>query len=136
LGSPGRLDEVLAQVLDLLASFVDLRRGVIALIDSFGEVRPVVGLGGFSARPGGARLPERAIGRVVTTRAPVIVENVDGDADFAAWPAGPSGARQAVIAAPIFDRPSFVGKLSRGDRRRRALPRHDRQYDRSDPASL
>lgn len=114
LGAPGRLDEVLAQVLDLLSSFVDMRGATIVLIDSVGDAKPVVGYGRFEAREGGAILPERAIGRVATARSPVVVGNVENDPDFAAWPVDPDapGGRQAVIAAPILDRGDVIGVLA------------------------
>ena len=114
LGAPGRLDDVLSQVLDLLASFVDMRRGVIALIDAGGVAKPVVGFGGFKTQTAGGSLPERAVGRVVTTRAPLIIDNVEKDADFANWPADPGlgDARQAVVAAPILDRGEVIGVLA------------------------
>ena len=70
LSVPGRLDDVLSQVLALLASFVDMRRATIALIDETGDARPVAGHGGFVKDCGGAPLPERAVGRVVTSKTP------------------------------------------------------------------
>jgi Nif-specific regulatory protein len=110
LAAPGRLDDVLSQVLDFLASFVDMRRGTIGLIDEAGDAKPVVGYGGFSV----SLLPERAVGRVVTSKAPVVIDDVEKDPDFASWPvdANVEGKRQAVIAAPILDRGEPIGVLA------------------------
>ena len=57
LSAPGRLDEVLSQVLDLLASFVDTRRATVALIDEKGEARAVAAYGGYGALLAGVVLP-------------------------------------------------------------------------------
>ena len=114
LSVPGRLDDVLAQVLALLASFVDMRRATIALI---GEARrSEAGRRPWRIRQGfrGAPLPERAVGRVVTSKAPLIVDNIENDPDFAGWPVDPGGKDkgQALIAAPILDRGEAIGVLA------------------------
>jgi len=114
LSVPGRLDDVLSQVLALLASFVDMRRATIALIDETGDARPVAGHGGFVKDCGGAPLPERAVGRVVTSKAPLIVDNVETDSNFSGWPvdSGAASKAQALIAAPILDRGVAIGLLA------------------------
>jgi Nif-specific regulatory protein len=114
LSVPGRLDETLSQVLDLLTSFVALRRAAIAIIDEKGEALLVAGRGGLGPGAGLSVLPERAVGRVVTNKAPLIVDNVENDDDFAAWPVDSAGAgtADAVIAAPILDRGAPIGVLA------------------------
>jgi Nif-specific regulatory protein len=114
LAVPGRLDEVLSQVLMLLSSFVDTRRAIVALIDDRGEARSVAFQGAFSGEARGVLLPKRAVGRVATNKAPLIVDNVEGDADFVGWPSDPGCAdrSQAVLAAPILDRGEAIGVLA------------------------
>jgi Nif-specific regulatory protein len=50
----------------------------------------------------------------VTARTPLIIDDVETDADFSAWPVDPKsgGQHQAVIAAPILDRGDVIGVLA------------------------
>lgn len=115
LAEPGRLEAVLSRVLDMLSSFFDMRRGLLALLDESGGARAAVGVGWREgeARTHFERLPQRFVGRVVTTRTAVIVEDVAHDPLWASWPAGNVGesGEIAVIGAPIQHRGEVIGIL-------------------------
>jgi Nif-specific regulatory protein len=115
LAVPGRLDGVLSHVLTVLASFFELRRGLIVLIDETGQPLSAVGLGW---RDGEAKrqfesLPERVVGRIVTSKMPVIVADVARDSLFAGWAAENAGEGRSVafIGVPIKHRGQVSGTL-------------------------
>ncbi len=115
LAAPGRLDAVLEQALKALASFFDMRRGLIALLDETGEAQSAFGVGW---REGDAKtlfknLPECFVGRIVATNEARIVADVTADPLFDAWPAETAaGARKiSIIGAPIRRRDAVVGIL-------------------------
>src|SRR5512137_639308 len=78
LASPARLENVLAGVLTLLSSFLDMRHGLIALLDGKGAPEVVVGSGWSegAAKLFFDRLPERAVGQIIATKMPVVVDDV------------------------------------------------------------
>jgi transcriptional regulator with GAF, ATPase, and Fis domain len=67
LTSPARLEATLANVLNLLSTFMQMRDGVIALLDDDGTPDIVVGAGWCESSPGQfrPRIPEKAVGPVV-----------------------------------------------------------------------
>jgi Nif-specific regulatory protein len=95
LVTPGRLENMLAKVLTLLSSFLDMHHGVVALLDAEGNVHTAVGIGWREeqAHEYLGRLPERAVGQIVTTRMPVVVANVATSPLFAGWT--PAAGRSA-----------------------------------------
>jgi Nif-specific regulatory protein len=118
LASPLRLERMLAGVLALLSSFLDMRHGLIALLDKQGEPEVVVGSGWseINAKTYFDRLPERAIGQIVATKMPLVVENVAASplfegSDFSEW--GPTdGQPFSLIGVPIKDGDAVVGTLT------------------------
>src|SRR3974390_1927499 len=78
LAAPHRLERTLASVLSVLSSFLDMRHGLFALLDKEGDPEIVVGSGWseVNAKQFFDRLPERAIGQIVATKMPLVVENV------------------------------------------------------------
>lgn len=117
LASPGPLNATLTGVLALLSSFLDMRNGLIALLDEAGEPRVVVGSGcdEAQARRHFQRLPEQVIGRMVVTRQPLVVKNIAfdplfADLDFSSW--GPEGRSYSFIGVPIRDRDKVIGTLT------------------------
>src|SRR5664279_334204 len=72
---PARLEVTLANVLRLLSSFLDMRHGLIALLDDAGNPEVVVGSvwSEDTAKHYFQRLPERAIGRIVVTKMPLVI---------------------------------------------------------------
>ncbi|MBI1866897.1 MAG: nif-specific transcriptional activator NifA [Methylocystis sp.] len=118
LASPNRLEKTLAGVLALLSSFLDMRHGLIALLDAQGEPEIVVGSGWseINAETYFRRLPERAVGQIVATKMPLVVENVAASpmfegSDIAEW--GPTdGTPFSLIGVPIKDGDVVVGTLT------------------------
>ncbi|MDD3443960.1 MAG: sigma 54-interacting transcriptional regulator, partial [Zavarzinia sp.] len=132
LAMPARLEVSLAGVLSLLSSFLDMRNGLIALLDEAGNPEVVVGSGWTeaTAKRYFERLPERAIGRIVVTKTALVVENVAHDplfaeVDFSTW--GPRGASYSFIGVPIKEREKVIGTLTI-DRNWSGLPHF--QFDR------
>jgi Nif-specific regulatory protein len=126
LTTPDRLEVMLGRVLELLASFLDMRHGLIALLDDEGSPEAVIGVGWTEARAEKFRdeLPELAIADVVKTKAPVVVDSVRGHAWFPAsgmseWP---SEADVAFLGVPIEDRGELIGTLSVERNRHRPVP--------------
>ncbi|CAN5242901.1 nif-specific transcriptional activator NifA [soil metagenome] len=114
---PGRIETTLANVLALLSSFLDLHHGIVALLDENGDPRTVVGAGWSEqqAQRYFARLPERAVGQIVTTKMPVVVDNVANSPLFADWQpeVGRSPEeRVSFIGVPIKDRDQVIGTLT------------------------
>ena len=118
LASVNRLEVTLAGVLGLLSSFLEMRHGLIALLDKAGKPEIVVGSGWSetNAKLYFDRLPERAIGQIVTTKMPLVVENVHSSilfkgSDLAGW--GPKdGEPFSLIGVPIKDGDNVVGTLT------------------------
>jgi Nif-specific regulatory protein len=118
LASPNRLERTLAGVLSVLSSFLDMRHGLFALLDTEGDPEIVVGSGWseVNAKQFFERLPERAIGQIVATKMPLVVENVlvsplfEG-ADLSGW--GPAeGEPFSFVGVPIKEGEAVVGTLT------------------------
>ncbi len=114
---PARLESSLAGVLHLLASFLDMRHGLIALLDDDGAPEVVVGSNWSeaTARRYFARLPERAIGRIVVTKMPLVIQHMKQDAlfenwDFSEW--NESDGDWSFIGVPIKDRGKVIGTMT------------------------
>jgi Nif-specific regulatory protein len=117
LSVPARLETSLAGVLHLLASFLDMRHGLIALLDERGAAEVVVGSGwsDATARRYFDRLPERAIGRIVVTKMPLVIEHMKKDPlfekwDFSGW--DPTDGDFSFIGVPIKDRGNVIGTVT------------------------
>jgi Nif-specific regulatory protein len=117
LAAPGHLDQVMSQVLRVLASFIDLRRGLVALLDDNGLAKSAVGIGWRDGEPRDhfAKLPEKIVGRIVAGKMPVIVEDVARDSLFDGWPeadaADCKNRKLGFIGVPIMDRGEVIGTL-------------------------
>ncbi len=118
LASPARLENVLAGVLTLLSSFLDMRHGLIALLDGKGAPEVVVGSGWSegAAKLFFERLPERAVGQIVATRMPLVVEDASASPlfdgmDLSGW-GTEDGQRFSMIGVPIKDGDAVVGTLT------------------------
>jgi Nif-specific regulatory protein len=129
---PERLEVTLARGLHLLSSFLDMRHALIALLQADGSVETVVG---SSCTEAVARryfdaLPERAIGRIVVTQMPLVVERVQDDPLFAGSELAASTDAQDVsfIGVPIKDRGRVIGTLTI-DRDQAAGDRNDYLFD-------
>ena len=115
LTSPARLEVTLAKVMHLLSSFLDMRHGLIALLGDNGpEVVVGSGWSEATARRYFEQLPERAIGRIVTTEMPLVVDNMREDPlfesfDFSEW--GDS-TDVSFVGVPIKDSGRVIGTLT------------------------
>lgn len=117
LATPARLETTLSNVLKLLSSFLEMRHGIIALLDDSGAPNVVVGVGWNeeNAKSHFDRIPERAIGQIVTTKMPVVVENVATNPLFSDWPSaekGKTGSKVSFIGVPIKERDRVIGTLT------------------------
>ncbi len=114
LTSPTRLEATLSSVMTLLMSFLDMRHGLIALLNEDGDPEMVVGSGWSEAvaKRYFERLPERAIGQIVATKMPLVVVDVAADPLFPNWEAPPVGRRCCFIGVPIKDRDKVIGTLT------------------------
>ncbi|HUI22044.1 MAG TPA: nif-specific transcriptional activator NifA [Methylocella sp.] len=117
LATPARLETTLSNVLKLLSSFLEMRHGLIALLDDSGSPEVAVGVGWNeeNAKSHFDRIPERAIGQIVTTKMPVVVENVAKNPLFSDWPASEeckAGSRVSFIGVPIKERDRVIGTLT------------------------
>lgn len=118
LTAPNRLETTLANVVNLLSSFMQMQHGVISLLADDGIPDITVGAGwneGTDDRYR-ARLPEKAIGQIVATAVPLIVENVATHPVFSAADAATFGAsedaRVSFIGVPIRVGTKVVGTLT------------------------
>ncbi|WP_437877796.1 nif-specific transcriptional activator NifA [Sorangium sp. So ce513] len=117
LTEPARLEVTLAKVLQLLSSFLDMRRGLIALLGDDGTPEVVVGSGWSeaTAKRYFEHLPEQAIGRIVVTRMPLVVENMKDDPLFQSWDFSEWESADcdfSFIGVPIKDRGHVIGTLT------------------------
>ncbi|MGR7995462.1 nif-specific transcriptional activator NifA [Xanthobacter sp. ZOL 2024] len=104
LTAPTRLETTLSSVVNLLSSFMQMRHGVISLLEDDGIPDITVGAGwneGTDERYR-ARLPEKAIGQVIATAVPLIAENVSSHPAF-------SPADVTALGATDDTRVSFIG---------------------------
>ncbi len=118
LNAPTRLEVTLSNVVNLLSSFMQMRHGVISLLADDGIPDITVGAGwneGTDERYR-ARLPERAIGQIVTTAVPLVVENVATHPLFTAGDVAALGAsadsKVSFIGVPIRAGTRVAGTLT------------------------
>ncbi len=118
LTSAHRLETTLSNVVNLLASFMQMRHGVIVLLDDDGVPNIVVGAGWSeeSSERYRERMPKKAIGQVIATGMPFVVPNVAAHplfepADIAALGAD-NGATVSFIGVPIRIGFKVVGTLT------------------------
>jgi Nif-specific regulatory protein len=117
LCGPGSLQDVLAGTMYVLHSFLDMGNGVIALIDENGEPEHVFSAShsNIMARDYFAAIPEKAVGQMMVTEMPVVIENVAKDTSFGTWDTtlwGSDGQHFAFIGVPIRDRGRAIGVMT------------------------
>ena len=118
LTSPARLEVTLANVLNLLSSFMQMRDGVIALLDDDGTPEIVVGAGWREDAEGQfrPRIPEKAIGQIIATAMPLVVQNISShqlfEPDDVKALKGEDGATVSFIGVPIRAEGKVVGTLT------------------------
>lgn len=116
LTRPARLEEALSGVINLLASFLDMNNGLIALIDDQDETTTVVGAGWseVTAREHFERLPERAVGQIVVSGMPLMVRNIAESPLFADWSElnnGEPGILRSFVGVPIKGEERTIGTI-------------------------
>ncbi|TDY17189.1 Fis family transcriptional regulator NifA [Paraburkholderia sp. BL6665CI2N2] len=118
LSASCRLEVMLANVVDLLQSFVQMRLGIVSLFDDDGVPDITVGAGwseGSDERYR-MRLPQKAIDQIMSTDRPLVAENVVGHSGFSAADVGVLGAsdntRVSFIGVPIRIDAKVVGTLT------------------------
>jgi Nif-specific regulatory protein len=109
LTAPARLEQTLANVVSVLSSFLDMKLGMIVILDSKGDPE-IVATSNWAdqmhRRPI-ETLPAKIIDRLVATTMPVIVEDVTADPLFA-------GAAD-IITTCLGSRVSFIGVAIKSD---------------------
>ena len=109
LSGAQRLDQTLGNVVNVLTSFLDMRLGMIVILDADGEPEIVATAGWASEAKGRPieTLPHAVIDRLVATATPVIAEDVGKDPLFV--------RSAALIASRIEGRVSFLGVPIKSD---------------------
>ena len=118
LTAPTRLETTLANVVNLLQSFLQMRHGVVALLADDGIPDLTVGAGwseGSDERYRG-RLPQKAVDQIVATAMPLVAENIATHPAFSPADMESLGASEATrvsfIGVPIRSDAKVVGTLT------------------------
>jgi Nif-specific regulatory protein len=116
LTAPERLEVILGKVIRLLSNFLDMRHGVISLLGQEGAPDVVVGSNGVGVQGVSVfeHLPERAVGQIVVTQMPLVVENVRSDPMFDGYTltTAPDDAEISFIGVPIKESGKVAGTLT------------------------
>ena len=117
LNAPNRLEITLSNVLNVLSSFLQMRHGVISLLadDDVPDITVGIGWNEGTDKRYRARLPENAIGQIVATAVPLVVEDVATHPLFATDATALEAAEQSrvsFIGVPIRIGAKVVGTLS------------------------
>ncbi|WP_298282042.1 nif-specific transcriptional activator NifA [Acidocella sp.] len=117
LATPARLEATLSNVLGVLSSFMDMHHGIIALLNADGMADVAVGCGWTeeTAKHNFKRIPERAVGQIVTTKMPVVIENISKSPLFSGWweaEWGHSAAMVSFIGVPIKVQDNVIGTIT------------------------
>ncbi|MGQ0680913.1 nif-specific transcriptional activator NifA [Bradyrhizobium sp.] len=117
LNAPNRLETTLSSVLNVLTSFLQMRHGVISLLadDDVPDITVGVGWNEGTDERYRARLPGMAIGQIVATAVPLVVENVATHPLFATDAAALGAAHNVTVSfigVPIRVGTKVVGTLS------------------------
>ncbi len=116
LARPARLEITLAGVINLLAGFLDMKNGLIALLDDEDRTTTVVGAGWSeaTAREHFDRLPEQAVGQIVVSGMPLVVRNIAESPLFTDWPELKSSDLSTIrsfVGVPIKGEDRTVGTI-------------------------
>lgn len=114
LTRPARLELALSRVINLLASFLEMNNGLIALLDEDDETTTVVGAGWSeaTAKEYFERLPEQAVGKIVVSGMPLVVRNIAESPLFSDWSGRErDGETWAFVGVPIKGEARAVGTI-------------------------
>ncbi len=117
LNAPNRLETTLSSVLNVLSSFLQMRHGVISLLADDDVPDITVGIGWNEGTDGRyrSRLPEGAVGQIVATAVPLVVEDVATHPLFTTDAVALGAAediRVSFIGVPIRIGSKVVGTLT------------------------
>ena len=117
LNAPNRLETTLSSVLNVLSSFLQMRHGVISLLadDDVPDITVGIGWNEGTDERYRARLPETAIGQIVATAVPLVVEDVATHPLFATDAVALGAAddvRVSFIGVPIRIGTKVIGTLT------------------------
>jgi Nif-specific regulatory protein len=120
LSSSLNLAATLRAVLNLMSSYMDMRRGVVAVLDDDGALN-VLAASGISPRDvsrGAADLPREVAGRILSGQMPFVTEDVADDpllADYVRVPDALDSETVSFIAVPLktFGKPFGVLAIAR-----------------------
>ncbi len=119
LTTPSRLELTLSNVVNVLTSFLQMRRGMIVVLDDPGEVEIVATAGWAEQTARSPRaidsLPRAVIDRIVATTTPVVAQDISKDKLFetaGGLLAETAGNRVSFIGVPIKAENKVVGTLS------------------------
>ncbi len=115
LNAPVRLENMLASVVNILTSFLAMRRGMIVVIDEAGEPE-IVATAGWAGEVKGRpidSLPQVVIDRIVATQTSLVVQDTATDPLFANTAAAANDpSRVSFVGVPIKDNLKVIGTLS------------------------
>jgi Nif-specific regulatory protein len=117
LNAPNRLETTLANVLNVLSSFLQMRHGIISLLadDDVPDITVGIGWNEGTDERYRARLPETAIGQIVATAVPLVAEDVATHPLFATDASAlgaVEGVRVSFIGVPIRIGAKVIGTLT------------------------
>ena len=116
LTNPQRLEVMLGDVVSVLSSFLDMRRGMIVMLEAEGEPEIVCTGGGWSHEAERAlALPQGAIDQIVATATPLVVDDIGAHPLFhrsGYLASTTSGSRVSFIGVPIKVDDKVRGTLS------------------------
>ena len=117
LNAPNRLENTLSSVLNVLSSFLQMRHGVISLLadDDVPDITVGIGWNEGTDERYRSRLPETAVGQIVATAVPLVVEDVATHPLFATDAVALGAAedtRVSFIGVPIRIGSKVIGTLT------------------------
>ncbi len=115
LAEPSRLELTLANVINILSSFLKMRRGAIIVLDGEGLPEITATAGFTAAREGIPPIPQKVIDQIVATSMPLVIQDAAASGLFEAE--ANDGAPIAFIGVPVKVDHKVLGTLSI-DRRR------------------
>ncbi len=119
LSSSTNLEASLRAVLNLMSSYLEMRRGVVAIVDDAGAIEVTAACPGRVAdQNGGANLPEEVARRILNGQMPFVTENISEHpllADYVGATGALDDERISLIGVPIktFGRPFGVLAVAR-----------------------
>jgi Nif-specific regulatory protein len=125
LTTPARLELTLSNVVNVLTSFLQMRRGMIVVLDDGGDVE-IVATAGWAEQGGRVgraidSLPRAVIDRIVATTTPVVAQDIATDPLFE--------TADGLLAEEAGMRVSFIGVPSKADNKVVGTLSIDRVWD-------